>query len=75
MFNLLFCTVNYIFVSASVSPHLKMGALDARDFINMGVGAEKNRKIGCIVLHRLCGVFFIVKKSAKKYSHSKISAY
>ena len=53
MFNLLFCTVNYIFVSASVSPHLKMGVLDARDFINMGVGEEKNKKIGCIVLHRL----------------------
>lgn len=75
MFNLLFCTVNYIFVSASVSPHLKMGALDARDFINMGVGAEKNRKIGCIVLHRLGGVFCCKKIRKKRYLHSKIPAY
>lgn len=35
MFNLLFCIVNYIFVSASVSPHLKMGVLGARDFIRI----------------------------------------
>lgn len=33
MFNLLFCIVDYIFVGASASPHLKMGVLDARDSI------------------------------------------
>ena len=34
MFNLLFCIINYIFVGASVSPHLKMGVLDAQNFIS-----------------------------------------
>ena len=46
MFNLLFCIVNYIFVGASVSPHLKMGVLDARDFIkaDTGVPSEEVEK-------------------------------
>ena len=42
MFNLLFCIVNYIFVDASVSPHLKMGVLDARDFIKKREISKEN---------------------------------
>lgn len=41
----------------------------------MGVGDEKNRKIGCIVLHRLGGVFFVVKKIRKKISFFVKFAY
>ena len=46
MFNLLLCIVNYIFVGSSVSPHLKMGVLDARDFIRKILEKEMSKSGG-----------------------------
>jgi len=64
LFNLLFCIVNYIFVGASVSPHLKMGVLDAQNFIRKIFFQKLVKK--CYKKFFIFHIVYECKRDAKK---------